>query len=134
MPSASAAAPPGPPVRSVTSTLAPASAALKAAADPAAPRPTTTPSASSAHEAISELWHGVTSVGSRTIVLPPTRILPSAEGSRSGPATRPHPLRCGSAPPPAPPPLLQRLAPEWTPSLAYQLVPTLTTWRLTHPD
>jgi kanamycin kinase len=37
-------------------------------------------------------------------------------------------------PPFVPPPLLQRLAPEWTASLAYRLVPTLTTWRLTHPD
>ena len=41
MPSASAAAPPGPPVRSVTSTSAPASAAQKAAVEPAAPKPTT---------------------------------------------------------------------------------------------
>jgi aminoglycoside phosphotransferase len=37
-------------------------------------------------------------------------------------------------PPIVPPPLLQRLAPEWTASMAYQLVPPLTTWRLVHPD
>jgi kanamycin kinase len=37
-------------------------------------------------------------------------------------------------PPIVPPPLLQRLAPEWAASLAYQGAPTLTTWRLAHPD
>jgi kanamycin kinase len=36
--------------------------------------------------------------------------------------------------PPDPPPKLSRLAPEWTATLAYQLVPDLTTWRLAHPD
>jgi kanamycin kinase len=35
---------------------------------------------------------------------------------------------------PAPPPELARLAPGWTPALAYRLVPGLTTWRLTGPD
>jgi kanamycin kinase len=30
--------------------------------------------------------------------------------------------------------MLSRLAPEWTATLAYQLVAELTTWRLTHPD
>ncbi len=30
--------------------------------------------------------------------------------------------------------LLAALAPEWHPSLAYCLIPQLTTWRLTHPD
>ena len=35
---------------------------------------------------------------------------------------------------PAPPPELERLAPGWTPVLAYRLVPGLTTWRLTGPD
>jgi kanamycin kinase len=33
-----------------------------------------------------------------------------------------------------PPPLLSELAPEWSAKLAYQLVPGVTTWRLTHPD
>ena len=33
-----------------------------------------------------------------------------------------------------PPPVLSRLAPEWTATLAYQLLPELTTWRLTHAD
>jgi kanamycin kinase len=36
--------------------------------------------------------------------------------------------------PAVPPSLLSRLAPGWTASLAYQLIPELTTWRLTHPD
>ncbi|HVB92312.1 MAG TPA: aminoglycoside 3'-phosphotransferase [Acidimicrobiales bacterium] len=33
-----------------------------------------------------------------------------------------------------PPPALVHLAPGWTATLAYQLVPGVTTWRLTHPD
>jgi len=33
-----------------------------------------------------------------------------------------------------PPPWFSQVAPGWTASLAYQLVPELTTWRLTHPD
>ncbi len=33
-----------------------------------------------------------------------------------------------------PPPELERLAPGWAPTLAYRLVPDLTTWRLTGPD
>jgi len=37
-------------------------------------------------------------------------------------------------PPPDPPAVLTRLAPEWSATLAYRLVPHLTTWRLTHPD
>jgi kanamycin kinase len=37
------------------------------------------------------------------------------------------------ADPPVPPPELQQLAPGWTPTLAYRLVPYLTTWRLTGP-
>jgi kanamycin kinase len=40
-----------------------------------------------------------------------------------------------SAPdPPAPPPELDEVAPGWAPTLAYRLVPHLTTWRLTGPD
>jgi len=40
-----------------------------------------------------------------------------------------------SAPdPPAPPPELDDVAPGWAPTLAYRLVPHLTTWRLTGPD
>ena len=35
---------------------------------------------------------------------------------------------------PALPPDLARLAPGWTATLAYRLVPGLTTWRLTAPD
>ncbi len=35
---------------------------------------------------------------------------------------------------PVPPPVLADLAPEWVATLAYALVPELTTWRLTHPD
>ena len=35
---------------------------------------------------------------------------------------------------PAPPPELERLAPGWTPALAYRLVPEITTWRLTGPQ
>jgi kanamycin kinase len=35
---------------------------------------------------------------------------------------------------PAVPPELERLSPGWTAALAYRLVPTLTTWRLTGPD
>jgi kanamycin kinase len=35
---------------------------------------------------------------------------------------------------PAPPPELERLAPGWTAALAYQLVPGVTTWRLSGPD
>jgi kanamycin kinase len=35
---------------------------------------------------------------------------------------------------PAPPPELARIAPGWLAELAYQLVPGLTTWRLTGPD
>jgi len=35
---------------------------------------------------------------------------------------------------PDPPPELAQLAPGWVPSLAYRLVPGLTTWRLTGPD
>jgi kanamycin kinase len=38
-----------------------------------------------------------------------------------------------SGPPPQPPPELGRIAPGWTPTLAYRLVPHLTTWRLTGP-
>ena len=53
MPSASAAAPPGPPVRSATRTSAPASAALKAAVEPAAPKPTTMTSVVASQLAIS---------------------------------------------------------------------------------
>jgi kanamycin kinase len=37
-------------------------------------------------------------------------------------------------PPPEPPPELDHLAPGWTATLAYRLIPELTTWRLTHPD
>jgi kanamycin kinase len=33
-----------------------------------------------------------------------------------------------------PPPVLARLAPGWTATLAYCLVPEVTTWRLTRPD
>jgi kanamycin kinase len=36
--------------------------------------------------------------------------------------------------PPAPPPELDHVAPGWTATLAYRLVPHLTTWRLTGPD
>lgn len=36
--------------------------------------------------------------------------------------------------PPTPPPALRALAPEWTASLAHQLIPDTTTWRLTHAD
>jgi kanamycin kinase len=36
--------------------------------------------------------------------------------------------------PPAPPPELDQIAPGWTASLAWQLIPELTTWRLTGPD
>jgi kanamycin kinase len=32
------------------------------------------------------------------------------------------------------PPLLATLAPDWSPALAYCLIPQVTTWRLTHPD
>ncbi|MGP0031099.1 MAG: phosphotransferase [Acidimicrobiales bacterium] len=39
-----------------------------------------------------------------------------------------------SVPPSAPPALVARVAPEWTATLAYQLVPHVTTWRLAHPD
>ncbi len=35
---------------------------------------------------------------------------------------------------PVPPPDLERLAPGWSATLAYRLVPCLTTWRLTSPD
>jgi kanamycin kinase len=38
------------------------------------------------------------------------------------------------APAPAPPPELARIAPGWTATLAYRLVPSLTTWRLAGPD
>jgi kanamycin kinase len=34
----------------------------------------------------------------------------------------------------APPPILAELAPEWSASLAYALIPEITTWRLTHED
>jgi kanamycin kinase len=33
-----------------------------------------------------------------------------------------------------PPALLAELAPGWQPTLAWQIVPEVTTWRLTHPD
>jgi kanamycin kinase len=36
--------------------------------------------------------------------------------------------------PPAAPPELEQIAPGWAPTLAYRLVPHLTTWRLTGPD
>jgi kanamycin kinase len=36
--------------------------------------------------------------------------------------------------PPTPPPALVALAPEWTASLAYQLLADVTTWRLVHAD
>jgi kanamycin kinase len=36
--------------------------------------------------------------------------------------------------PTAPPPELEDVAPGWAPTLAYRLVPHLTTWRLTGPD
>jgi kanamycin kinase len=35
---------------------------------------------------------------------------------------------------PTPPPLLSKLTPGWSATLAYQLVPAVRTWRLTHPD
>jgi kanamycin kinase len=35
---------------------------------------------------------------------------------------------------PTPPPALERLAPGWTPTLAYRLAPGGTTWQLTAPD
>jgi kanamycin kinase len=35
---------------------------------------------------------------------------------------------------PTPPPNLERLAPGWSATLAYRLVPTITTWRLTSPE
>jgi kanamycin kinase len=37
-------------------------------------------------------------------------------------------------PAPLPPALLNQLAPGWSATLAYGLVPEVTTWRLTHPD
>jgi kanamycin kinase len=37
-------------------------------------------------------------------------------------------------PPPQPPAELDRIAPGWAASLAWQLIPELTTWRLTGPD
>ena len=53
-------------------------------------------------------------------------------------AGRPAAPTLGSVPtlpdPPAPPPELGELAPGWEPTLAYRLVPHLTTWRLTGPD
>ena len=84
-PRPSAAAPPAPPVRSVTTRLAPDEAAVKAAAEPAAPKPTTTTSAVSSQVEISDTSHGVTSVGSLTG--PPSRC---DDGSRS---SRRRPLR-----------------------------------------
>jgi kanamycin kinase len=39
-----------------------------------------------------------------------------------------------TVPPIAPPPVLAQLAPGWSATLAYALIPELTTWRLTHPD
>ena len=40
----------------------------------------------------------------------------------------------GMPPEDAPPPVVARLAPGWSATLAYRLVPGLTTWRLTAPD
>ena len=94
MPSASAAAPPGPPVRSVTSTWAPAAAALNAAADPAAPNPTTITSAVSSQRVISPASHGVTSFGSRT----PSSLRCRRDGSRCRPGGPRRPT-LGSVPP-----------------------------------
>src|ERR1700684_2421556 len=139
MPSANAAAPPGPPVRSVTRTWAPAAAALNAAADPAAPTPTTITSAVSSQSVISPASHGVTSFGSRT----PSSLRCRRDGRRccravsdvlpSG-ACLPHPPPPAPVPPVAPPPELAQLAPGWAAVLAWRLVPYLTTWRLTGPD
>lgn len=42
-------------------------------------------------------------------------------------------LRVESTPAHVPPPELEQVAPGWTASLAYRLVPDLTTWRLTGP-
>ncbi len=39
----------------------------------------------------------------------------------------------GGSPDPLPPPELARIAPGWEPSLAYRLVPEVTTWRLVGP-
>lgn len=39
-----------------------------------------------------------------------------------------------SSPSTSPPPELAQVAPGWTATLAYRLVPSLTTWRLSHPD
>src|SRR5271163_67939 len=131
MPSASAAAPPGPPVRSVTSTWAPDAAALKAAADPAAPKPTTITSAVSSQRVISPASHGVTSFTSRTASPPLPR---RRDGSRSVPGHLPSGGVPTRSEPLAPPPELDHVAPGWTATLAYRLVPHLTTWRLTGPD
>ncbi len=46
--------------------------------------------------------------------------------------TRPYPA--GVTERPIPPPVLAAVAPGWTAELAYRLVPTLTTWRLSGPD
>ena len=134
MPSASAAAPPGPPVRSVTSTWAPAAAALNAAADPAAPNPTTITSAVSSQWVTSPASHGVTSFGSRT----PSSLRCRRDGSRcrrAAPDVLPSgPCHPPPADPPAPPPELDQVAPGWSATLVYRLVPHLTTWRLAGPD
>jgi kanamycin kinase len=37
-------------------------------------------------------------------------------------------------PPPEPPPELTQLLPGWSASLAYQLIPEVTTWKMSHPD
>ena len=132
MPSARAAAPPGPPVRSVTSTLAPVAATVKEAVEPAAPKPTTITSAVSSHVVISAASHGVTSSGSRTASSPRCR----RDGSRwcrrardPYPADRADPARRAGAAGRA-----RTARPGWAAALAYQLAPWLSTWRLTGPD
>src|SRR5271165_5499777 len=82
MPSASAAAPPAPPVRSRTVTDAPASRAACAAHDPAAPNPTTTTSHSASHRPTSAIGHG-------SVDGSPAPAAPSMAGILADPGDRP---------------------------------------------
>ena len=147
IPSASAAAPPAPPVRSITRTRAPAAAAVERRR-----RPGRT-------EADDDHVGRLVPVGdlyiARCDVVRLAQLHPSQRCRRYGSCCRrPRSPTLGAVPtgptvpseppfprsvppatdPPAPPPELDEIAPGWVPTLAYRLVPRLTTWRLSGPD
>jgi hypothetical protein len=135
MPSANAAAPPGPPVRSVTRTCAPAARRAEGRRRPGR--------AESDHDHVRRVVPGVISPR-RTVSRRSARALHPPCGvaetvavaadrfPTSYPRVRAVPARF--RPSPAPPPELDQVAPGWSARWPTGSFPDLTTWRLTGPD